>query len=171
MDFSTCTSVYGCCDLVFTNIKDCLLLECAFNCIGVCISVWLIVIQWRSRPTSSRGNGRHSFTEHYVNQPAYRLQWFGQVRQREDNYQGALTRSRKFSEKTCSRFWIKTRSLTAIMLKIEICNYHIWTSLEKLKKTAYSSYDKNVITMHPILKRSPLHCKLATSNVNWQLAM
>lgn len=49
IELTSCLVPSRCCDLVFTNIKDCLLLECAFNLIGSCISTWLIVIIWRRR--------------------------------------------------------------------------------------------------------------------------
>ncbi|KAF6027356.1 hypothetical protein EB796_014341 [Bugula neritina] len=48
MEFPNCSQPYGCCDLIFTNIKDCLIMECAFNFIGVCVSVWLMVILWKN---------------------------------------------------------------------------------------------------------------------------
>lgn len=47
VDFTPCRLQYGCCDLIFTNIKDCLLLECAFNLLGTCISIWLMVLVWK----------------------------------------------------------------------------------------------------------------------------
>ena len=58
IEFRSCDSETGCCDLVFTSIKDCLLLECAFNCIGTCISLWLLLIVWRKK--LSHDHRRHS---------------------------------------------------------------------------------------------------------------